>query len=383
MDFALASALRALADDARSVGRVGADRRRFREDGWLVGHDREFARSLAARGWIGMTWPREVGGGGRPPIERFVVYEALIGEGAPLASSYFADRQVGPTLLQFGTPEQVGRWLPGILSGTSMWCIGLSEPDAGSDVASIRTRALVDDRGDWHVTGSKVWTSGAAHADWCYLVVRTDVDAPAHRGLSELVVDMRSPGIEVRPIVDQTGDRHFCEVRFDEVVVPGDHLIGERNGSFGQVMRQMEHERGGIDRLVSNRQLLLDCLPLAATGSPLVRQEIAALESSYRIGRFLVLREVLGQAPRGFSAATKTFCTEYEQRVTAFCAAVLGVAAQAWSDGDGGVDVDAADLPERVARGVVYAPAYTLMGGTTQVLRNIIGERLLGLPRVR
>jgi alkylation response protein AidB-like acyl-CoA dehydrogenase len=383
MDFALAPALRALADDARSVGRAGADRRRFREDGWLVGHDREFARSLAARGWIGMTWPREVGGGGRPPIERFVVYEALLGEGAPLASSYFADRQVGPTLLQFGTPEQVGRWLPGILSGTSMWCIGLSEPDAGSDVASIRTRALVDDRGDWHVTGSKVWTSGAAHADWCYLVVRTDVDAPAHRGLSELVVDMRSPGIEVRPIVDQTGDRHFCEVRFDEVVVPGDHLIGERNGSFGQVMRQMEHERGGIDRLVSNRQLLLDCLPLAATGSPLVRQEIAALESSYRIGRFLVLREVLGQAPRGFSAATKTFCTEYEQRVTAFCAAVLGVAAQAWSDGDGGVDVDAADLPERVARGVVYAPAYTLMGGTTQVLRNIIGERLLGLPRVR
>jgi alkylation response protein AidB-like acyl-CoA dehydrogenase len=379
MDFALDPALGALADDARRVGRAGADRRRFREDGWLVGHDREFARSLAARGWIGMTWPRDVGGGGRPPLERFVVFEALIGEGAPLASSYFADRQVGPTLLQFGSPEQVGRWLPGILSGTSMWCIGLSEPDAGSDVASIRTRAVVDDRGDWHVTGAKVWTSGAAHADWCYLIVRTDVDAPAHQGLSELVVDMRSPGIEVRPIVDQTGDRHFCEVRFEDVVVPGDHLIGERNGSFGQVMRQMEHERGGIDRLVSNRRLLLDCLPLADTASPPVRQEIAALESRYRIGRDLVLREVLGQAPRSFSAATKTFCTEYEQRVAAFCAAVLGVAAQAWSTGDG----DAADLPERVARGVVYAPAYTLMGGTTQVLRNIIGERLLGLPRVR
>lgn len=379
MDFALSPELEALADDARTVGRAGADRRRFREDGWLVGHDREFARELATRGWIGMTWSPEVGGGGRTPLERFVVYEALIGEGAPLASSYFADRQVGPTLLQFGSPEQVERWLPDILSGTSMWCIGLSEPDAGSDVASIRTRAAIDDRGDWHVTGSKIWTSGAAQADWCYLIVRTDVDAPAHQGLSELVVDMRSPGIEVRPIIDQTGDRHFCEVHFDDVVVPGDQLVGERNGSFGQVMRQMEHERGGIDRLVSNRRLLLDCLPLAAVSEPLVRQEIATLESAYRIGRFLVLREVQGQAPRGFSAVTKTYCTEYEQRVSRFCAQVLGLNAQAWEVRESG----AADLAERVSRSVVYAPAYTLMGGTTQVLRNIIGERLLGLPRVR
>ena len=379
MDFALSPELEALADDARTVGRTGADRRRFREDGWLVGHDREFARELATRGWIGMTWSPEVGGGGRTPLERFVVYEALIGEGAPLASSYFADRQVGPTLLQFGSPEQVERWLPDILSGTSMWCIGLSEPDAGSDVASIRTRAAIDDRGDWHVTGSKIWTSGAAQADWCYLIVRTDVDAPAHQGLSELVVDMRSPGIEVRPIIDQTGDRHFCEVHFDDVVVPGDQLVGARNGSFGQVMRQMEHERGGIDRLVSNRRLLLDCLPLAAVSEPLVRQEIATLESAYRIGRFLVLREVQGQAPRGFSAVTKTYCTEYEQRVSRFCAQVLGLNAQAWEVRESG----AADLAERVSRSVVYAPAYTLMGGTTQVLRNIIGERLLGLPRVR
>ena len=145
MDFALGPELEALAADARAVGRSGADRRRFKEDGWLVGHDRAFARELAVRGWIGMTWPREVGGGGRPPLERFVVYEALIGEGAPLASSYFADRQVGPTLLQFASPEQIERWVPGILSGTSMWCIGLSEPDAGSDVAAIRTRAVVDD----------------------------------------------------------------------------------------------------------------------------------------------------------------------------------------------------------------------------------------------
>lgn len=379
MDFTPSADLAALADEARAVGRSAASRRRITEDGWLVGYDRTVAAELAARGWIGMTWPVAQGGGGRTPLERFVVYEALMAEGAPLAACYFADRQVGPTLIEFGTTVQVDRWLPDMLAGTSMWCIGLSEPDAGSDVASIRTRAVEATDGNWHVTGSKIWTSGAAFADWCYLIARTDVDAPAHRGLSEFVVDMRSPGIDVRPIVDPTGDRHFCEVHFDDVVVPASHLVGERNQSFQQVMRQMEHERGGIDRLVSNRRLLLDTIAVADTEDPLVRQQIARLESSYRIGRQLVLREVLRQAPAGYSAVTKTFCTEYEQRVAAFCAATLGVRAQAWhSESEG-----PASLAERVARGAVYAPAYTLMGGTTQVLRNIVAERILGLPRVR
>ncbi|QXC62164.1 acyl-CoA dehydrogenase family protein [Aquihabitans sp. G128] len=379
MDFELSSDLQALAAEATAVGRVAAARRRHREDGWLIGHDPDFALELAERSWLGMTWPTSVGGGGRSMLERFVVFEALISEGAPLATAYFADRQIGPTLLQFATPEQQARWLPGILAGTSMWCIGMSEPDAGSDVSSLRTRATPDaaSPGDWRVSGAKVWTSGAAHADWCYLVARTDPDAPPHAGLSEFVVDMRSPGIEVRPIVDQTGDDHFCEVLFDDVAVPGDHLVGRPNDSFRQVMRQMEHERGGIDRLVSNRRLYLDCLPLADTADARVRQEVAALESAYRLGRLLVLREVLGQAPKAFSAATKTFCTEHEQRVAAFCGRVLGPAAQALEPGGS----EAAGLHERVARGLAYAPAYTLMGGTTQILRTILGDRALGLPR--
>lgn len=376
VDLGLDPALHALATQAREVGRGWADRRGgVREDGWLVGADRTVARELAARGWLGMTWPIEVGGGGRPPIERFVVFEALISEGAPLAASYFADRQIGPTLLQFGSPAQRERWLPGILDGTAMWSVGMSEPDAGSDVASIRTRAEPDGRGGWRVTGSKVWTSGAAHADWIYLIARTDPEAPPHAGLSEFVVDLRSAGIEVGPIVDATGDDHFCEVRFDDVAVPGDHLVGTLHGSFRQLMRQLEHERGGIDRLVSNHRLYLDALPLADRDDPLVRQDIARLETGYRIGRHLVLREVLGQAPAHFSAATKTFCTEHEQRVAAFCARVLGPAAVAGADGPH------ADLAARVARNVVYAPAYTLMGGTTQILRTILADRLLGLPR--
>ena len=376
MDFDLSPELRALTAEASEVGRRAAATRPHREDGWLIGHDPTFALELADRGWLGMTWPSAVGGGGRSALERFMVFEALIAEGAPLATAYFADRQIGPTLLQYGTQEQQERWLPGILAGASMWCIGMSEPDAGSDVASLRTRAELAPDGSWRVSGSKIWTSGAAHADWCYLIARTDPDAPAHAGLSEFVVDMSSPGIEVRPIVDQTTDQHFCEIYFEDVVVPADHLVGKLNDSFRQVMRQMEHERGGIDRLASNRRLHVECLPLADTSDPRVRQEIAALETTYRLGRLLVLREVLGQAPNAFSAATKTFCTEHEQRVSAFCGRVLGASAQAWDP-----TTPEGELQERVARNLVYAPAYTIMGGTTQILRTIIGDRVLGLPR--
>jgi len=371
MDYTLPPELGPLQAEARALAAewaarpVPANDLGVLEDSWLIGASREFSLALAERGWLGMTWPVEEGGGGRRPLERFVVFEALIAGGAPVATSWFADRQIGPTLLQYGTPEQRARFLPDIVAGRSAWSIGMSEPDAGSDVASLRTRAVRD--GDhWVVSGTKTWNSGAADADWCYLVARTDPDAPPHAGLSELVVDLHSPGIEIRPITDLTGNRHFCEVLLDEVRVPAANLVGTENGSFRQIMRQMEHERGGIDRLVSNRSLYDDALAAADLDDPLLRQEVAALETGYRIGRLLVLREVLGQAPAGFSAATKTFCTEFEQRVAAFCARVAGADALVWN---------------RTSRGVCYAPAYTIMGGTTQILRNILGERLLGLPR--
>jgi alkylation response protein AidB-like acyl-CoA dehydrogenase len=370
MDFSWTPELLALADEARQVGREATTGRWFHEDSWIAQTDRDFAKELAARGWIGMTWPTEWGGGGRSALERFVVYEELIGQGAPIAGSWFADRQMGPTLLQYGDDEQRSRWLPGIVAGESMWCIGMSEPDAGSDVASLRTSA-VRDGNEWVVNGQKVWNSGGAEAEWCYLVARTDPDAPKHQGLSELVVDMTSPGITVEPIRDMTDDDHFCEIYFDGVRVPAGNLVGQVNGSFRQLMRQMEHERGGIDRLVSNRRLYLDCLELAEVDDPLVRQEVAALETGYRIGRLLVLRETIGQAPRGFSAATKTFGTEFEIRVAGFCARVLGPGATLADEG----------LRRRAARNLCYAPGYTIMGGTTQILRNILGDRVLGLPR--
>ena len=370
MDFALDDDLLALQVEAREVGIAAAERAATIDDTWMVGHDQDFARELGKRGWLGMTWPAAAGGGGRPPIERLIVFEQLISVGAPVAASWFADRQMGPTLLQFGTPEQQQAYLPGILDGSATWAIGMSEPDAGSNVAGIRTRA-VRDGDDFRVTGQKIWTSGAALADYVYLIARTDPDAPPHQGLSELVVDLHSPGITIQPILDIAGERHFCEVFLEDVRVPAANLVGELNGSFRQVMRQLEHERGGIDRLVSNKRLFDDIRPLADTSDPRVRQELAAIEIGYRIGRLLVLREVLGQAPNQFSAATKTFCTELEQRVAGFCASTLGAHALLAEPG----------LGARVSRNLCYATAYTIMGGTSQILRNILGERVLGLPR--
>lgn len=365
MEFTISADLQALQAEARAVAATWRDRVEIPEDAWIVGTSREFSLELAERQWLGMTWPIEEGGRGRAPIERFIVFEALIAGGAPVATSWFADRQIGPTLLQFGTDDQRRRFLPDIIHGLSAWSIGMSEPDAGSDVAAIRTRARRDGR-DWMLEGRKIWTSAAADADWCYVVARTDPDAPPHAGLSEFIVDMHVPGIEVAPITDMTGNRHFCEVTFEGARVSDANLVGEENGSFRQIMRQMEHERGGIDRLVSNRTLYEECRDRADHEDPIVRQEIAALETSYRIGRQLVLREVLGQAPKGFSAATKTFCTEFEQRVADFCIHVAGAEGLLWN---------------RVSRSICYAPGYTIMGGTTQILRSVLGERLLGLPR--
>jgi alkylation response protein AidB-like acyl-CoA dehydrogenase len=335
------------------------------DDAWINGYSREFSRELGKRGWIGMTWPVTYGGGGRTAIERFAVTEVLIERGAPIAASWFADRQMGPTLIAYGTEEQKRQFLPGILAGETGWCIGMSEPDAGSDLASLTTRAERD--GDEYViNGQKIWTSFGETADFCYLICRTSTRGPKHSGISEVIVPLDSPGITIRPIQDQTTNRHFCEVWYEDVRVPTANLVGTEGGSFKQTMRQLEHERGGIDRLLSNRALYLMARERADEADPLVRQEIARLETGYRLGRLLVVREALGQAPRSFSAATKTFCTEHEQRVAEFAARSFGADATLWG---------------RVAKAICYSPAYTIMGGTSNVLRNIIGERLLELPR--
>lgn len=216
------------------------------------------------------------------------------------------------------------------------------------------------------INGQKIWTSGAAVSDYCYLICRTSTESARHRGVSEIVVPLTSPGVDIRPIKDLTGYRHFCEVFFDDVRVPVANLVGTEGRAFGQSMRQLEHERGGIDRLVSNLRSYRLALREANTKDALMRQEIAAIETGYRIGRLLVTKEVVGQGLAGFSAATKIFCTEHEQRVAAFVARVLGADASLVCD---------------LTQEVCYAPGYTIMGGTSDVLRNVLAERVLGLPK--
>ena len=366
VDFSWTSEQVELRARARKVAEEAVDRYGRANDSWINGFSREFSRELAAHGWIGMTWPVEFGGGGRPPIERLIVAEEMISAGAPLAASWFADRQMGPTLMTYGTPEQVGELLPRILSGETTWCIGMSEPEAGSDLAALKTRAERDGD-DFVINGQKIWTSFGEVADYCYLICRTSTEGPPHAGISEIVVPMDTPGIEVRPIQDMTTNRHFCEVFYNDVRVPAANLVGVEGAAFKQTMRQLEHERGGIDRLVSNRALYLTALDAGrpqrsarAPGDRRGSRPATASAGCWSLARCSARR------PTGFSAATKCFCTEHEWDVAQFVARVLGPEATLW---------------DPLVQGLTYAPGYTIMGGTSNVMRNILGERTLGLPR--
>jgi alkylation response protein AidB-like acyl-CoA dehydrogenase len=365
MDFTWTPEQIALRERARNVANEAVARYGRHNDSWINGFSKEFSKELAELGWIGMTWPTEFGGGGRPAIDRLIVGEEMIKAGAPIAAMWFADRQMGPALIAYGRPDQQVEFLPQILSGDTTWCIGMSEPNAGSDLASLKTSAVRDGE-DWVINGQKIWTSFGEVADYCYLICRTSTEGPPHAGISEIIVPMSAQGIEVRPIQDMTTNRHFCEVFYTDVRVPVHNLVGVEGAAFKQTMKQLEHERGGIDRLVSNYALYEMARAKADRSNPVVRQEIAALEIGFRIGRLLVIREALRQAPAGFSAATKCFGTEHEVRVAEFVARTLGPHATLW---------------DPLSQGLMYAPGYTIMGGTSNVMRNIIGERVLGLPR--
>jgi alkylation response protein AidB-like acyl-CoA dehydrogenase len=356
--------------------------RSFLEDGWIAGFDPEFSRRVAARGWIGMTWPKRVGGRERSYLERLIVTEELLLAGAPVAAHWFGDRQIGPALLAHGTAEQQAELVPRIARAEVSFCAGMSEPNAGSDLAALATRADID--GDeFVIRGQKIWTSFATQADYCYLVARTDPSAPRHKGISELLISMRTPGITVRPIRDMVGESHFGELFFDDVRVPKSALIGKLHSGFYQIMQQLDFERSGIERLVSNAPLWRAAQSHARdTGltarDPALRNRLAELEIAWRAGRGLVYRvaEMLtqGRVPNHEAAVAKTFCTSLEQRITDAICEIFGAASS----------LDASDprapLQGRAARTFLYAPAYTIQGGTNNILRNIIATRGLGLP---
>jgi alkylation response protein AidB-like acyl-CoA dehydrogenase len=341
------------------------------DDGWIIGFSREFSRSLGERGWIGSTWPRRYGGREASYLERLIVTEELLLAGSPVAAHWFGDRQIGPALLAYGSEEQRSELLPAIARGDLVFSIGMSEPNAGSDLASLRTRA-VEDGDHFVVDGHKIWTTHAHRADYCYLVARTDPQAAKHRGISELLVDMQAPGVTVRPIVDMAGEHHFNEIFFEGVRVHRRFLVGEKNRGWYQIAAQLDYERSGIERLLSNWRVLAVAREHARrTGldrDPVWRDRTAAAETRLATGRWLVYRVAWllsrGIVPNKESALAKVYATELEQEVAELAGLTFGM------QGLGG----------RIARALAFAPAYTIMGGTSSILRNIIALRGLGLP---
>jgi alkylation response protein AidB-like acyl-CoA dehydrogenase len=380
MDFSLTAEQQAFRQEIRDFLAQEVTPQSVTEDGWIVGFSREFSLKLGARGWIGLTWPKQYGGQARSYLDRVILTEELLRAGAPVAAHWLGDRQVGPALLAYGSEEQKADILPRLTRGELVFCLGMSEPGSGSDLASLRTKA-VDEGDHFSLTGQKIWTSFAHVADYAYLVARTDSNAPKHKGISEFLVDMRTPGITVRPLIDITGEHHFNEVFFDNVRVPKSYLIGEQNRGWYQIASQLDYERSGIERLLSNYPLFRDTVRYAQekglTKDPLLRNQLAQTQVELDLGRFMVYKVAWllsqGHVPNHEAAMAKCFCTEIEQRIAQLVSQVLGDYA-VLAPGS-----PAARLAGRAARTYLYAPAYTIQGGTSNVLRNIMAIRGLGL----
>ncbi|GAB5894641.1 acyl-CoA dehydrogenase family protein [Mycolicibacterium mageritense] len=352
---------RFVAEEQRA-GRVG----RY-ADSWLTGWDEDFSRALGARGWIGMTVPVEYGGHGRSHQERFVVTEELLAAGAPVGAHWIADRQIVPSLLKYGTEVQKRKFLPAIAKGECYFGIGMSEPDSGSDLASVRTKAEQVD-GGWHVSGAKVWTSGAhlAHAFIC--LARTAPVDPAHRhdGLSQFIVDLRAPGVDIRPIVSMNGKHHFNEVILDGVFVPDDMVFGAVGDGWRQVTSELSFERSGPERFLSTFPLLAAVAGHMADG---------ALPRHTDLGRHVARIAGLHQMSLAVAGALE----RHEPADTAAAVVkVLGTATEGdiadFADLLGDVDDDA--YRAMLADAVVQRPGFTLRGGTNEILRGVIARGL-------
>ncbi|MFH1087376.1 MAG: acyl-CoA dehydrogenase family protein [Chloroflexota bacterium] len=357
-------------------------------DAWMRGRSPEFSRKLAQKGWIGMTWPKACGGQGRSYLDRIVLTEELLNYGAPTACHMSADRQMGPSIIAHGSDEQKKKFLPPIVRGESYYCIATSEPEAGSDAVSIKTRAARD--GDSYiVNGQKIWTSRAQHAHYFYLTAVTDPQAKRkHQGISEFVVPTNLPGITIKPIRDMTGGEHFNEVFFDNVRVPGDCLIGQENRGFYQIMSQLDFERSGLERLMSNYILFKGIVQYAKetlrSGRPLckdpdVRRKLADLEMEFHVGRLLIYRVawLLDQkkAPTMESALAKLHGNRFEKRLANTAVEILGLYGQLTA---GSKHVP---LEGNAVESFLFAPGYSIQAGTTEVLKNIVAGRGLELPR--
>ena len=346
---------------------------------------RRWQATLAADRWVGIHWPPEYGGRGASPVQVAIFNMEYARSRAPQPVNRVGINLAGPTLLAHGTEEQKRRWLPAILTAEEIWCQLFSEPDAGSDLASLRTRAERVD-GGWLVSGQKVWTSYAQFARWGICLARTDPEAPRHRGISYLVVDMHAPGVEIRPLVQITGDAEFNEVFLSQVFVPDDHLVGALHGGWAVANTTLAHERGTafpFKEQVVHEVYLDELWQLAAREGRLDDVDVRdALAQSYVELRVLRLhnwrtlsRLAKGVEPGPESSVTKLAWTEMTQALSARALDVVGAGAPLWWGAErnpgGGF----------WQRQWLWSKAASIAGGTSEVQRTIIGERILGLPR--
>jgi alkylation response protein AidB-like acyl-CoA dehydrogenase len=344
-------------------------------------------KQLHRAGWVGIHWPKAYGGRGATVMEQTSYRQEMVRARAPEVANFMGIRIAGPTLIHWGTEEQKRRYIPTILNGDEIWCQGYSEPGAGSDIASLQTRAA-EEGDDFVINGQKVWTSYAQYARFCLLLARTDPAAPKHKGISCLVVDMRTPGITVRPLRQINGDAEFNEVFFDNVRVPKANLIGEKNQGWQVAMTTLMFERVTFDVLSPVEAViaqLIDVVRRAATEASAVRvdtsvrQQVARFYTELQAVKYSGLRQLTrqlrGEPPGPESSLVKLAASELNARVVQFATALLGPAGQVISGSVQGVDGG------YWTHCALSTHLFTIAGGTSEIQRNILGERVLGLPK--
>ncbi|WP_296257327.1 MULTISPECIES: acyl-CoA dehydrogenase family protein [unclassified Pseudomonas] len=352
------------------LDRMGAYPTDVRARSWQ-GFDADFSRALAARGWVGLTLPKAYGGAELDAFARFVVVEELLCAGAPVAAHWIADRQSGPLILRYGSDAQKAFYLPRICQGKAFFCIGMSEPGAGSDLASVRSRAQPDGEG-WRLNGQKIWTTYAQHSDYMIALVRTSGSPEdRHSGLSQLIIDLTLPGIDIRPIRDLTGSSHFAEVFFNDVQLPATALIGAQGQGWEQVTAELAFERSGPERLYSSLVLLDAWLAwLRQRGkrddAVLLGRLVAELTTLRGLSLAVTGRLAAGHSPVIEAALVKDLGTSFEQSVPLLIADAIGA--------------DSEPPPALLRRTLDYlcqvAPAFSLRGGTREILRGVIARGL-------
>ena len=372
---------------------MSADERKKFNDEWPT--------KLFEGGWICATWPKEYGGKGLTTMQGVVLAEEFANAKAPMRADFFGDTLVGPTILQWGTEEQKKEFLPKILSGQMRWCQGFSEPNSGSDLASLKTTAILD--GDeWVINGQKVWTTQGHHADYCFLLTRTDPDAPKHKGISYLLVPMRQPGVEVRGIVQPDGTAEFCEVFFNNARCPKDNVVGGVNNGWQVANSTLAFERG-MSATTGYRRFEAEYLAMAkaakkngASEDPIIRQRLMTYYTKIQILRVNGLRSLsatlankkdLGVAALG--ATNKMFWTEMHKEAMELALDIAGSDSMLIDTGLGESGWPGAGRDKRrdgypvsgMMSAFFFSRSETIWGGTSQIQRNIVGERVLGLPK--